>query len=133
MNVITYAHAISLYPRATFVDRVAYHTSSSKNCDIEALAKYTAHGWTMISCQEALQRPEFRMDRHIGNKYCWVIPLRLHEAAPWNPCLDMIFANSWRVNSDESRFMFDCALVHRKGHRQEARGILFGLYHHCWG
>ncbi len=120
MNVISFAHAISLYPRATFVDRVAYHTSSSKRRDINAIAKYTARGWTMISRQEALSRPEFQTGRRIGDKYCWIIPLRSHEAPPKNPRLDMVFANSWRVNANESRFMFACSLVHRKNHQRQA-------------
>ncbi|KAK0452808.1 uncharacterized protein EV420DRAFT_1273743 [Desarmillaria tabescens] len=42
MNVISYAHAISLYPRATFVDHVACHIESGRMRDMNAISKYKA-------------------------------------------------------------------------------------------
>lgn len=49
MNVITFSHAYSLYPRATFHNRVSLSLLPQNRFDETVVYKYTARGWTFIS------------------------------------------------------------------------------------
>lgn len=59
MNVISYSHAYSLYPRATFHDRVALSTVPARRLDEHVLLKYMARGWRFIHAVPA-PPPEVR-------------------------------------------------------------------------
>lgn len=99
MNFITYAHAISLFPRATFVDQVTCQTVSSSPFDHEQWQKYVVRGWRGIQDGIALLWPEFQWDCRVGDRYTWVLPLQFEEPPPKNPCTDFLFINGWRINT----------------------------------
>ncbi len=102
MNFITYAHAISYSPKATFVDRLTCQTVSSVSFDQEQRQKYINRGWRSIRDGIALLRPEFQRDRRVGDKYTWVLPLRFEEPplpSPKDPRTDILFAHGWRINT----------------------------------
>ncbi len=76
MNVITYAHAISLYPRATFIDRVAFRSASWSEADVVQRAQVTTARMAMLT--RARTRSNV-LNSVIGALVIvsqWVIPLR---------------------------------------------------------
>ncbi|KAK0435096.1 uncharacterized protein EV420DRAFT_1230751, partial [Desarmillaria tabescens] len=76
MNIITYAHAVSLYPHATFLEGVSYQNKAVKHSDDAAFKKYTDRGFSYLTRDEALTRTEFRFQRRVGDRFSWIIPLR---------------------------------------------------------
>lgn len=95
LNVITYAHAVFLYPRATFVDRVACIAPSwSENGGsyIHVLRnKYIARDWSMLARKKAMQRVEFNSVRRVGDRvflcFTVTIPSPTFQTSDIWPCL----------------------------------------------
>ncbi|KAK7464129.1 hypothetical protein VKT23_006293 [Stygiomarasmius scandens] len=85
MNLISHSHAYSLYPYATFEERVSIHTPTPASVirmdkHKKAREKYTRRGWSMAPTPSAAAylRPnsEFRNAlRCVGDSKCWIIPL----------------------------------------------------------
>ncbi|THU97433.1 hypothetical protein K435DRAFT_615366, partial [Dendrothele bispora CBS 962.96] len=83
MNVISHSHAYSLYPRATFEDRVSIHprVSARRKDKIKiAFEKYTKRGWKILPVPSAAAylRPNSEFGngpRYVGDSNCWIIPL----------------------------------------------------------
>ncbi|KAK0452810.1 uncharacterized protein EV420DRAFT_1273618 [Desarmillaria tabescens] len=116
MNVISYVHAISLYPKATFVDRVTCQTESYDIAVTSECIKYNERGWNSISQMRALLCPEFQRERRVGDQYSWVLPLRHEDFPPIALSLDMVFTHGWRYNSrPDSPCMFEWRLLNRSG------------------
>ncbi|KAK1227343.1 hypothetical protein PQX77_009665 [Marasmius sp. AFHP31] len=107
MNVISYSHAYSFYPKATFqksLSMICYHCNGAKR--MSSLLKYMNRGWRMIDCEgvefvhsttrtggvkPARELPgrhgsTFRKNqfRYLGDSYCWTHKLAniqtLHSA-----------------------------------------------------
>ncbi|KAE9402677.1 hypothetical protein BT96DRAFT_990910 [Gymnopus androsaceus JB14] len=102
MNIISHSHAYSLYPRATFIDRIASRNIKFRGLRTRheaAREKYRQRGWELIdipSASVALRRcPEFSDARCVGDSACWVI--RLPSQTTYGP--DPIRINSWSNSS----------------------------------
>lgn len=76
MNVITHSAAISLYPKATFEDRVSLICAVRDIPFDEAVAKYARRGWTNL---EDINKDTPRSLRYggrwVGDRTSWIIPL----------------------------------------------------------
>ena len=82
MNVIAYDCAYSLYPRATFEERISMYCASGRPTerDAAAMGKYQARGFRII-----YKWPDSRYDqnvvpittRWIDDRYTWTMPLPL--------------------------------------------------------
>ncbi len=114
MNVITYAHAVSLYPHMTFVERVSYQNRAVKAADKAAFKKYIDRGFTYLSREEALTRMEFRFQRCVGDRFTWILPLPRSVPLVRMPREDLVFSNSWGMSALQSSFMFDYELIRNK-------------------
>ncbi|THU84247.1 hypothetical protein K435DRAFT_870484 [Dendrothele bispora CBS 962.96] len=120
MNVISHSHAYSLYPRATFEDRVSIYSqfSAQRMDDVqEGFEKYTKRGWKILPMPSAAAhlRPnsEFRNGpRYVGDSSSWIIPLEgLYEQDEIVPIEhrgvelpmgfgdDFVRGNGWHGNS----------------------------------
>ena len=75
MNVITSSHAISLYPKLTFVDNVNISRNLNDADNWLNLLKYSGRGLPFESSfdQQLAHRCEARRIRILGDRYCWVI------------------------------------------------------------
>jgi len=83
MNIISHSHAYSLYPHATFQDRISIHTptfTTGRDKHKRAREEYARRGWEMAPTPSALtylrSNSEFRNGmRCVGDSKCWIIPL----------------------------------------------------------
>ncbi|KIK56018.1 hypothetical protein GYMLUDRAFT_174917 [Collybiopsis luxurians FD-317 M1] len=110
MNVISYSHAYSIYPHATFEDRTSLICSCKEGPELDqALQKYINRGWTIINADGDLKGhypadhtpthadPGDRLasfqvgkERRLGDRHTWVLPLapiptpqNLAQEHPW--------------------------------------------------
>ncbi|KAF9063036.1 hypothetical protein BDP27DRAFT_1335695 [Rhodocollybia butyracea] len=114
MNAISYTHAYSFYPYATFVERcsvaVPRHSwrisNSDRNSILRAFEKYAERGWrteVLPTKTNALRyRSEFRdTARTVGDSACWTVALNpvqhARSSSDFDRTLgiDPIRANSW--------------------------------------
>ncbi|KAK7030454.1 hypothetical protein VNI00_014039 [Paramarasmius palmivorus] len=106
MNVIGYTHAVSFYPKTTFIDRVTVVNSiaTARRDQGPPRAKYEARGWQIRKTLDAAdtfdRNSELgKLDRAIGDEHCWTVPLQpVAEFVPSDMRLGeayMLFANSW--------------------------------------
>ena len=51
MNVIAYDAAYSLFPKATFEDRVSLVSATRNDKEKAAIAKYRHRGWTILDAE----------------------------------------------------------------------------------
>ncbi|KAL0568171.1 hypothetical protein V5O48_013821 [Marasmius crinis-equi] len=115
MNLISYSHAISLYPRSTFIDRTSLQMRpvDFSNPDSTELArrKYTQRGWRMIraiTAAKSLRSDTHMFHRHVGDRWCWTVPLLpvssdefvQGELALGRP--EMILMHSWKLDFDST-------------------------------
>lgn len=81
MNVITSMNAYSLYPRATFEDRVAVKLNTPGKHAPSAIDKYRTRGWKIFETiddknAEVFNKSfEFDEKRWVGDELTWTIPL----------------------------------------------------------
>ncbi|KII94493.1 hypothetical protein PLICRDRAFT_120574 [Plicaturopsis crispa FD-325 SS-3] len=81
MNLISFANAYSLYPKATFEERrsLITPTAASSHMQTEGRDKYVSRGWKMttLSRQERDDpRSSFGLgDRWLGDRLTWTLPL----------------------------------------------------------
>lgn len=77
MNVVTSTHAISFYPRATFVDMVniACDVGPTRERSLEGTGKYQRRGWlTAIDANDAAANHVYPgVIRAIGDAKCWTV------------------------------------------------------------
>jgi len=118
MNLISHSHAYSLYPKATFEDRVSICMSaptSISHTELDkrkaARDKYVHRGWLIVPAPTAAAylcpNSEFRNGlRYVGDPQCWIVPLEpLPETKDLNRfvpvCLrdDAVRSNVWKNNS----------------------------------
>ncbi|THG97736.1 hypothetical protein EW026_g4321 [Hermanssonia centrifuga] len=123
MNVIAWDHAYSLYPQATFEDRLSLYLQPLRDRDYPAIQKYTRRGWSVTQDVPAyhpltgipLPSPHTRLfpltPRWIADKHSWVLPLNTAGLTP-PPSLsptsvplsrDPCFVTSWQVFFTVSR------------------------------
>ncbi|KAF5340168.1 hypothetical protein D9758_014991 [Tetrapyrgos nigripes] len=126
MNVISHSHGYSLFPRATFEDRLSFHTpafTTVKDKDKRAREKYTRRGWRIVRAPSASSytRPNSECRdhglRYIGDSCCWVIPLEPicepndvvtvpgSSGVPMSLKTDPVRAHSWRNKVSYSGFV----------------------------
>ncbi|ESK90684.1 hypothetical protein Moror_4148 [Moniliophthora roreri MCA 2997] len=109
MNIISYTHAVSFYPKATFIDRVTVvnRVVTFRSDQNPPREKYEKRGWEVRDNVEAVdllkRNSEFGMlDRHVGDKLCWAVklpPVRDFVPVDWALGRDwMLFSNSWSLN-----------------------------------
>lgn len=109
MNFITYSAAYSLFPRSTFEDRKSLVVETSDGHAISR-QKYRDRGWRMVyGRSEDLSSPNHMpsafggMERHVGDRYTWTIPLDVSQfELPWftscaGKAIPIVKANSWRL------------------------------------
>lgn len=120
MNVITFDCAYSLYPMATFEDRISlwmpgnpsYMTASR----LLVLNKYSRRGWSFIHEVLPNRRHLFQLGqpRHLNDKDAWALPLDtegVEPKAPLSPTSpsfgwDPVVENSWSLaRADGMLFM----------------------------
>ncbi|KAF5367969.1 hypothetical protein D9758_004346 [Tetrapyrgos nigripes] len=139
MNVISHSHAYSLFPRATFHDRISVETPfyvTQENKHQAARDKYIQRGWTMVELPSIVDylRPysEFRTSspRCVGDFSCWTItlePIDLPQtpndssmAVDFTPAIpilmgpeaDVVRGNMWKVvYESRSRMMMEFSVV----------------------
>lgn len=114
MNIITYAHAISLYPQSTFLEGMSYQNKALRLADDAAFEKYRGRGFSYLSRDEAMTRAEFRFQRRVGDKFSWIIPLRGDHPLPRLPKDDLVFVNTWGIASPGTSYMFDYELLRNR-------------------
>ncbi|KAK7038816.1 hypothetical protein VNI00_010446 [Paramarasmius palmivorus] len=94
MNIIGYAHAISLYPRSTFKNHISLKLYTNNKCAEQARRKYQKRGWTLISVPDAASAVSRRADvniffRRLLDEFCWRIPLEPVEDFVPAPALNV--------------------------------------------
>ncbi|EEB91585.1 hypothetical protein MPER_10033, partial [Moniliophthora perniciosa FA553] len=110
MNVIGYSHAISLYPKSTFRDRVNLRNGRRRQQEAKAASarkKYENRGWQTITSVDAVTALAYDSDlnvftRYPGDKHCWTVDLPpvddFVEGEPGIGCAEYLKAHSWRLN-----------------------------------
>ena len=110
MNFISYSHAVSLYPRSTFINRLSLEVRPAGVTPTrmeQVREKYRRRGWKMIRVVTAAQclRSDINLfDRHVGDRWCWtapLLPISPEEFAQGNMRLgrpEMSFMHSWRLD-----------------------------------
>ncbi|KAF9072630.1 hypothetical protein BDP27DRAFT_1320313 [Rhodocollybia butyracea] len=100
INIISASHAYSLYPRATFIDRVALRNLRFRSTQARhdaAREKYGQRGWAMVGspfASRALYRcSEFADTRCVGDSACWAIKLATPVQVTYGA--DPVRINSW--------------------------------------
>ncbi|KAL0056852.1 hypothetical protein AAF712_016535 [Marasmius tenuissimus] len=117
MNLISYSHAISLYPQSTFRDRVSLLNSPSprevgtRNYT-DAIKKYEKRGWKMINsgsgCNALSRHSDLNMFlRRVGDRHCWTIPL--------DPVNDFVMEGPLQLGRSESSFKQSWRLIYASG------------------
>ncbi|KAK7014468.1 hypothetical protein VNI00_019346 [Paramarasmius palmivorus] len=113
MNIIAYSHAISFFPKATFIDHVSVvnETRSYRADQDPPRAKYAERGWKIRKDIDAIsfldRNTVFGIsDRYVGDRKCWTVPLPpVTDFSPWSWGLGqdwMLLSNSWNVIQDRS-------------------------------
>ena len=104
MNFVAYDAAYSIYPRATFRDKVSVAFKASTPAEMRAHAKYEGRGWTTLpnlyDSPEVVQSCFVDVQRHVGDSMTWTLPLdisdlRLRNIFKWDP----VEYNSWSLSS----------------------------------
>ncbi|ESK89566.1 hypothetical protein Moror_8699 [Moniliophthora roreri MCA 2997] len=110
MNVIGYSHAISLYPKSTFRNRVTLRNGRRRQQEAKAIRarkKYEDRGWETITSVDAIAALAYNSDlnmftRYPGDKYCWTVELppvdNFVESEPGLGRAEYLKAHSWRLN-----------------------------------
>ncbi|EEB92442.1 hypothetical protein MPER_09046, partial [Moniliophthora perniciosa FA553] len=109
MNIISYTHAVSFYPKATFIDRITVvnRVPTPRSDQDPPREKYEKRGWEVRHDVEAVdllkKNSEFGMlDRHVGDKLCWTVRLPpVTDFVPMDWALGedwMLLSNSWSLN-----------------------------------
>ncbi|KAK7030996.1 hypothetical protein VNI00_013782 [Paramarasmius palmivorus] len=111
MNLIGYTHAISLYPKSTFIERASLKLEVKTRKAEDACVKYESRGWSMISpgainaTSVVAQTTDLHIyPRHINDEYCWRVPLDpVENFAPPVGYMDlgvdsMFLQQSWRLH-----------------------------------
>ncbi|KAK7044013.1 hypothetical protein VNI00_008183 [Paramarasmius palmivorus] len=106
MNIIGYTHAISLYPRSTFKNRISLKLYTNNERAEQARRKYQKRGWTLISMPDAASAVSRRADvniffRHLLDEFCWRIPLEPVEDFVPAPALNVgmyMILHSWKLD-----------------------------------
>lgn len=112
MNVISFDSAISLYPRATFLQRenqeLAWNMLHSR-ADINfVMEEYESRGYPMASWRSRAEAVAFfitRKIRRVGDSDCWTIPFTPTTSVQSEPLTatsplitgDSLFENSWKL------------------------------------
>ncbi|KAF7970270.1 hypothetical protein HWV62_24454 [Athelia sp. TMB] len=112
MNMLSFDSAISLYPRATFIQRenqeLAWNTLHSR-ADIDFVEEeYESRGYPMASWRSRAEAVAFFITgkiRRLGDSDCWTIPFTpptpVHSEPPssTSPPItgDLLFENSWKL------------------------------------
>ena len=108
MNFIAYDAAYSLYPRATFEDKVNLVFKHDTPNDRRCIGKYTVRGWTPVINTSENEKPFNNLfyvgqPRFVDDPRCWRLPLdtsgiqrrrRLSQTSEpfhWDPAVQ----NSW--------------------------------------
>ncbi|KAK1230340.1 hypothetical protein PQX77_006571 [Marasmius sp. AFHP31] len=123
MNLISYSHAISLYPQSTFRDRVSLLNSPSteevgtRNYT-DAIKKYQKRGWKMIDsgsgCNVLSRHSDLNMFvRRVGDRQCWTIPL--------DPVTDFVTEGPLQLGRSESLFEQSWRLMYSSSGRASLR------------
>ncbi|KAK7026420.1 hypothetical protein VNI00_015655 [Paramarasmius palmivorus] len=99
MNFIGAYHAVSLYPKSTFVDGKGLRMNC-QNAE-RAWEKYSERGWTLVSSvpldtEFSLDSELSVLDRVVGDKFSWVIPLEECSLLPSAP--DNVLLNSFALS-----------------------------------
>ena len=110
MNAITHCAAYSLFPKATFEDRVnlqlarGSRRSWRRERDLRAIAKYTDRGWLLIGNAKFYHESQSTFNygkRWIADSHSWVLPLDISELqTPLPP--DSFSLGSFNLFFDES-------------------------------
>ncbi|KAH7924257.1 hypothetical protein BV22DRAFT_1035321 [Leucogyrophana mollusca] len=107
MNVIAFDAAYSLYPKATFNERLALKTREPGEGEHAlAMAKYTTRGWTLVSKVKPTNKLFMPYSvRTVGDSSTWTIPLDVtgvqlrpaltptSQVFTWDP----VIHNSWEL------------------------------------
>ncbi|TFK26737.1 hypothetical protein FA15DRAFT_636806 [Coprinopsis marcescibilis] len=112
MNFITYEGAYSLYPRATFDDRIAASNAAITDKELRCLSKYRARGWAIVTDVTILgskSKDIFRAGeiRWVLDSHTWRIPLGeldlpVRKITQCSIALenDPSLANSWKFDKE---------------------------------
>jgi hypothetical protein len=104
-NFISYSHAYSLYPNATFIHRQGLCIERATERYQEALAKYRVRGWD-IQESPLVCRADFHVDvnRWVNDRMSWVIPLDVDGVElPQSRCArsdDLVAVNNFKLTFD---------------------------------
>jgi hypothetical protein len=109
MNIISYTHAISLYPRSTFRERISLRNGRLREREAKAYKarmKYQGRGWRIINTVDPMTALDYNTDlhmftRYIGDEQCWTVELPpvedLVEAEPGLGRKEFLMAHSWKL------------------------------------
>lgn len=114
MSVISCDTAYSLYPKATFEERTSWICGTNREPrTIAALNKYHRRGWIVAPTFFDIEyRQDYHVgeERHIGDRYCWTIPLDKSQITTYIPLndgskpltCDPVVACSWTLRKTAS-------------------------------
>lgn len=109
MNLMTYSHAYSLYPKATFQEKRSLSiTSTSSHGQAAARQKYRERGWNVfqyVTCYEATHPRECEFaagPRWVGDGKCMVVDLPPLESDYVPQSSPSWRSNSWNLEFDVS-------------------------------
>lgn len=86
LNVISYSHAYSLYPRATFDKRIALSLIPSRMVDQSVLRKYSDRGWKFVDDIPNVPVVDISDDTY-NEVMLLILAPRLHECHQCAHCL----------------------------------------------
>lgn len=116
MNIVTFDKAYSLFPRATFEERVSLVLLDVLRVEGKAFEKYSRRGWAMIpriwpGYPELDRCFALGRSRSVGDSLSWVVPLdtagvvprpRLSPSSPefgWDP----VECSSWKLDASTAQ------------------------------
>ncbi|KAG1891198.1 hypothetical protein F4604DRAFT_398097 [Suillus subluteus] len=138
MNIITFDAAYSLYPVATFEERMAIQIPGSNRLDV--VKKYVQRGWRVFAVfgPEHVTHPQLFLlneKRWVGDRHCWSIPLDTTGVTPrpalslssecfsWDPSIQ----NGWIMECEG-----DSAAFHVPKMRTHLVMITVFRYNYCF-
>ncbi|KAF9256090.1 hypothetical protein L218DRAFT_839995, partial [Marasmius fiardii PR-910] len=106
MNIISHSHAVSLYPRVTFCDRVGARNALRRTeLPVETVEKYKKRGFDIVQRVDAVTALAGRYSamrssdfRRPGDRFCWTVPLEpVADVSGVDLIPDLLFEESWKI------------------------------------
>ncbi|KAF6750732.1 hypothetical protein DFP72DRAFT_851533 [Ephemerocybe angulata] len=130
MNYLSHKEAVSIFPRATFLEKTAYPSSRpnlGSEWDSAWKIKYKRRGYRVVTDNSA---PSLVLgERHSKDGQCWIIPFSKSQRA----VTAREEARSQYKEGSDAKEAFELSLLHEKGKGDKVRYRLGVFEPEVWG